>query len=69
MDFLLRRGSADCSRYVAISQRIQDVTALHGAGFRHVEYISASSARRNRALAAQPTQLVDELTRRRWFIV
>ena len=36
-----------------------------GMHFQHVEYLPASSARRNRAQAAQPTQLVDELTRRR----
>ena len=40
-----------------------------GAGFQYVEYLCASSARRNRGQVAQPTHLVDELTRRRPFIV
>ena len=40
-----------------------------GAGFQHVGYLLASNARRNRAQVAQPTHIVDELTRRRWFIV
>ena len=32
-------------------------TCQPGAGFQHVEYLPASSARRNRVQAAQPTQL------------
>ena len=32
-------------------------------------YLPASNARGNRTQAAQPTNLVYELTRRRWFIV
>ena len=55
VDLLLRRGSAGCARCVAISRRNQYVTA--GADFKHVDYLSASCARRNRAQAAEPTQL------------
>ena len=36
-----------------------------GAGSQRVEYLPASSVRRHWAQAAQPTHLVDELTRRR----
>ena len=58
-DLIWRRGSACYARCVAILRR-----NCHGEDFQHVEYLPASSARRNRAQAAQQTQLVDELSRR-----
>ena len=50
-----------------ISLRNQNITARRG--LQQVEYLPVSSARRNRAQAAQPMQPVDALTRHRLFIV
>ena len=57
VDLLVRRRSARCARRVAIYRRNHDVTAPARV-FQHVEYLPASSARRNKAQEAQPTQLV-----------
>ena len=74
VDIMLRRGSAGCARHVAISRRKQDVNDKSNvsspiADFQLVEYLPVSSARRNQWQAAQPMHIVDELPRRRRFIV
>ena len=47
---------------------LADKVYCRGAGFQHVDYLPALSARRTRAQAAQHTQVLDTVTCRRVII-
>ena len=72
LDLLLRRGNAGCARCVAISPRNKDLIAqgrvLNMLNICLRRELVVTERRRSGA-TAQPTQLVDELTRRQLFIV
>ena len=61
MDLLQRQGRAGCARCVAISRRNQDVITP-------ARVFNMLDICLDRVKAAQPTQLLNGLTRRRWLI-
>ena len=76
VDHLLRRGCAEAAPRLRQLRQVRRYFPAYpqrdspGAGFQHVEYLHVSSARRNRAHTAQPTQLVmDERICHRRFII